>query len=412
MGASQDSWPSAGTTHPLLPLWVQREAAMPHATSQLDWELARAITAACSRSAPQVYFSFARQSEDVETRPSRLIAQLRRPPAKMPAELTLPLPRARSPSPSKTSAEFPSRPAKSKAAPASSPRNRSAPSKPSPTRASPPNPGSPPKPALTAAQRGQLLHAVLHSVWAGPPRGLRTLDDLQSLENPAAFVAAYVGQVLAEQIGSALRDRMPRRYLELEEQRLSRLVTEWLRYESTRIPFTVVKTEARQTIALAGLTFDLRLDRIDRLNDNSLLVIDYKTGLVSPKSWELPRPDDVQLPLYAGFALDPDEEFGGLVFARVRSGKAQGFAGHVGDASARLLPNLTARSALVKNKLHRRAASRLARHDRAARRRFPRRPRRGRSSRLPQNLRVLRPRIPLPHCGKPRPARPRRRPWR
>jgi hypothetical protein len=49
----------------------------------------------------------------------------------------------------------------------------------------------------------------------------------------------------------------------------------------------------------------LRLDRIDRLNDGSLLVIDYKTGDVSPKSWDLPRPDDVQLPLYAGFALDP-----------------------------------------------------------------------------------------------------------
>jgi ATP-dependent helicase/DNAse subunit B len=92
------------------------------------------------------------------------------------------------------------------------------------------------------------------------------------------------------------------------------------------------------------------LDRIDRLNDKSLLVIDYKTGLVSPKLWELPRPDDVQLPLYAGFALDPDEELGGLAFARVRSGKAQGFTGYVGDASARLLPNLTARSALVKDK--------------------------------------------------------------
>ena len=33
-------------------------------------------------------------------------------------------------------------------------------------------------------------------------------------------------------------------------------------------------------------------------------MIDYKSGDVSPKSWELPRPDDVQLPLYAGFALD------------------------------------------------------------------------------------------------------------
>ncbi len=90
----------------------------------------------------------------------------------------------------------------------------------------------------------------------------------------------------------------------MEEQRLTRLVAEWLDYESTRIKFEVVDTEVDRTIPIAGLTFDLRLDRIDRLIDNSLLVIDYKSGQVSPKSWDLPRPDDVQLPLYAGFALE------------------------------------------------------------------------------------------------------------
>ena len=77
---------------------------------------------------------------------------------------------------------------------------------------------------------------------------------------------------------------MPRRYLELEEQRLVRLVTEWLDYESARIEFEVTETEAKRSVELAGLTFDLRLDRLDRLNDDSLLVIDYKSGAVTPKS--------------------------------------------------------------------------------------------------------------------------------
>jgi ATP-dependent helicase/DNAse subunit B len=144
---------------------------------------------------------------------------------------------------------------------------------------------------------------------------------------------------------------MPPRYLELEEQRLTNLVTEWLDYESARIDFEVTATEIARTIHLAGLTFDLRLDRIDRLNDGSLLVIDYKSGSVSPKSWDLPRPDDVQLPLYAGFALDREEEMlGGLVFAKLRAGD-QSFAGRVGDAKATLLANLAGSSALVKNSL-------------------------------------------------------------
>jgi ATP-dependent helicase/DNAse subunit B len=141
---------------------------------------------------------------------------------------------------------------------------------------------------------------------------------------------------------------MPPRYLVLEEQRLTGLLTEWLEFEASRIEFEVTETEADRPIQLAGLDFNLRLDRIDRLNDGSLLVIDYKSGDVTPKSWDLPRPDDVQLPLYAGFALDGD--LGGLVFAKVRAGD-QSFAGRVGDAKATLLANLSGSNTLIKNSL-------------------------------------------------------------
>jgi ATP-dependent helicase/DNAse subunit B len=144
---------------------------------------------------------------------------------------------------------------------------------------------------------------------------------------------------------------MPQRYLELEETRLIDLVTEWLEYEITRVPFTVVETEADESTSIVGLALRLRLDRIDRLIDDSLLVVDYKTGDVKPSLWDLPRPDDVQLPLYAGFALDQETEtLGGLVFAKVRTGELS-FAGRVGDAKGLLMPGLGATSALVQNKL-------------------------------------------------------------
>jgi hypothetical protein len=57
----------------------------------------------------------------------------------------------------------------------------------------------------------------------------------------------------------------------------------------------------------------------------------------------------VQLPLYAGFALDPKEELGGLVFAKVRAGDLE-FDGRVGDAKATLLASLSSSSKLVKKK--------------------------------------------------------------
>jgi probable DNA repair protein len=350
MGASEISWPSSGATHPLLPPEVQREAAMPHATSQLDWELARAITLRLLRSAPQVCFSFARQSEGVETRYSRLITQLAGTPQPVPAELSAPA----APKPLTVSFEDTSRipfpPGKVEGGSSVLTHQSQCPFKACATARLAAQSWQLAEAGLTPSQRGQFLHAVLRAVWGGPPDGIRSFNDLQGLKDRSAFAAATVRRVLQEEIRPGLRERMPRRYLELEEQRLTRLVTEWLDYEATRIEFSVTEVEAERTIDLAGLTFALRLDRIDRLNDNSLLVIDYKTGQVTPKSWELPRPDDVQLPLYAGFALNPEEELGGLVFAKVLSGKP-GFAGHVGDARATLLPSLKATSSLVKNGL-------------------------------------------------------------
>jgi ATP-dependent helicase/DNAse subunit B len=204
---------------------------------------------------------------------------------------------------------------------------------------------------LTARQRGQLLHAVLHSVWDGPPTGIGSHAELVAIKGLHGFVEEHVRRVLRDKMPAGAREQMPQRYLELEETRLIDLVTEWLEYEITRVPFTVVETEADESTSIVGLALRLRLDRIDRLIDDSLLVVDYKTGDVKPSLWDLPRPDDVQLPLYAGFALDQETEtLGGLVFAKVRTGELS-FAGRVGDAKGLLMPGLGATSALVQNKL-------------------------------------------------------------
>ena len=54
----------------------------------------------------------------------------------------------------------------------------------------------------------------------------------------------------------------------------------------------------------------------------------------------------------------PKQELGGLVFAKVRTGKLS-FAGHVGDAKATLFAGLPPTATLVKNPSHRRTAHRL-----------------------------------------------------
>jgi probable DNA repair protein len=384
LGADEGAWPGSGRTHPLLPIEVQRSARMPHASAQLDWELAASITTRLLAAAPEVIFTYAQQNEGVETRPSRLVVATAGMPRPLPSDFAPAAPNV------PLTIAFEDREwIRVPAAPASLPAARlkksttqlslfdDAPAPPAAMEVHEMPGGSnvltaqsqcafkafattrlgaqawdPAEAGLTASQRGQLLHAVLHAVWGGPTHhGIRTFTELENLgPDLGPFVTEHVQRVMADKLPLAAREQMPQRYLELEEKRLVRLVKEWLEYERTRVPFTVDATEEDANPTIAGLTLKLRLDRLDRLNDGSLLVIDYKTGNVATRSWELPRPDDVQLPLYAAFGLDHEKETGGLVFAKVRTGNLC-FAGKVRDAVRTLDSNLDAKSALVKNPL-------------------------------------------------------------
>jgi probable DNA repair protein len=351
LGADEDSWPAGGTTHPLLPVEIQLDAGMPHATPQLDWELARSITNRLLESAREVHFSFAKQNEAAEARPSRLIVQIAGEAKELAPDLIAPA----CENPLTVTFQDFSRisfpPGKVAGGAAVLTAQTQCSFKAFATARLAAQRWQPAEAGLTASQRGLLLHSVLHAVWAGPPDGIRSHAELLSLADRHAFVADHVQRALARELRPHQRELMPRRYLELEELRLTALVTEWLNFEATRVEFQIAEIEVKRTVHIEGLTLDLRLDRIDGLSDGTELVVDYKTGNVAPSSWDLPRPDDVQLPLYAGFALDHERELlGGLVFAKVRAGDIS-FAGRVGNAAATLLTGLKSLNSLVKNPL-------------------------------------------------------------
>jgi len=360
LGADEDSWPGNAAKHPFLPHYVQREATMPHSAHQLDWQFASAITQRLLASATQAHFSFAVQKDDAETRPSRLITQLAGAPQPLPSKL---IPPPHEPPiailfADATSVPFSLNHLRGGASVLSS--QSQCPFKAFATARLDAREWDAAESGLTAKQRGQLLHDVLHSIWSGPPRGIRSHADLIARNDIPSFVRHHVRSVLKAKVRDAVREMMPALYIDLEETRLVRIVSEWLNYESTRVPFTVEETEAARAVTIAGLNMNLRLDRVDRLVDDSSLVIDYKTGNVDPKSWDLPRPDDLQLPLYKVFGLEPLQPSlfdsyggpasGGLVFAKVRAGDTC-FTGRVAEAKKTINPDLTGNSAMVRRRL-------------------------------------------------------------
>ena len=144
--------------------------------------------------------------------------------------------------------------------------------------------------------RGMFLHAVMQAVWetfrsqAQCQHMIAAGDVREILEN---LIHAAAEQELVA-LNPALRA--------LEEKRAFRIVTAWLALECEREPFVAVQIEEKHELSIAGLTLNVRLDRMDQLEDGSRVVIDYKGGGSLPKvlsDWQRERPVQLQLPAYA-----------------------------------------------------------------------------------------------------------------
>ncbi len=390
LGADETGWPGGGQPHPLLPIGLQRDAAMPHSSPQADWLLAQQATQRLLASAEEVVFSYARQSADSETRPSRLALRLLGTPTVLPPAAG-PQRRDQTESfPDTSRIAFPHDTLRGGANILTLQSN--CPFKAFATARLEAESFDPASAGLDARQRGNLLHNVLHRIWAGAgtgagtgagpgnspaSRGISTHAELLAIPSLREFVAGHVQRTMREAFDGSrdqararsldrprdqardharkntIPDRFPTRYLELEAERLTRLVIEWLTYERDRLPFTVANTEVDSETTIASLRLKLRLDRTDIVEapqgEPSALVIDYKTGAAASKMWTGERPENVQLPLYATFAI-PDSPLEGLAIAQVRSGNMK-FDGRLRDAAATLLPNLGKTNGIVKNPL-------------------------------------------------------------
>jgi probable DNA repair protein len=178
-----------------------------------------------------------------------------------------------------------------------------------------------PELGLAATERGDLVHVALAELWAG------IRDQSRLLELDSEQVRMAIDDAIASAIARLAlpAEGLSGHLLRLEARWLAQRLAELLDEDRQRTPFTVELREQEQQFVLQGLTLRLRPDRVDRLADGTLVVIDYKTGATAdPRSWMDERPQLPQLPLYVE-ALG-NAQVSAVAFGRVRTGST----GYVG----------------------------------------------------------------------------------
>jgi probable DNA repair protein len=325
VGLTDDQWPAAAAPNPLLPLGLQRKLNMSHASAERELAFAALTTERLLASAPEVLVSHAARKQDQPLRPSPLIAGL---PVLEVEALGL----AVGGDPYQRQAveleEFIDDQGPALAAGSRVPGGTwifsdqaQCPFRAFALHRLGAEPIEEPVSGLDGRERGSMLHTVMEGVWS-------RLQDRATLlaiprEDLEGLIAAAVERAIAL---VALRKPVTfaPRFTELERERLSRLVLQWLELEKERAEFRVAALEQRTTVNVGELQLDTRADRVDRLQDGGLSIIDYKTGNASCGGWFEQRLEEPQLPLYAATA--GEERVSAVLLARLRRGE-QGFVG-------------------------------------------------------------------------------------
>jgi probable DNA repair protein len=131
----------------------------------------------------------------------------------------------------------------------------------------------------------------------------------------AEDVAAAVGKALDERFRGARRSLAT--LYSLEHERISGLIAQFVAAEALRLPHRPELLEQKRDIEVGEFHVRVRVDRMDRLDDGSVAILDYKTGRnVTRPGWFKDRLQDPQLPLYL---LDSGHRATSLVIVAVAS---------------------------------------------------------------------------------------------
>lgn len=311
MSTTDECLPQKTRLSAFIPAHLQCELAMPHASPDRELLLARRIVTRLKNSSQALVFSYPRLSKDKPNLPSPLICELKayqrrttqlpeRVPALEPFTESYDIPfttRDRSSGSSALLANQAKCPFRAFAAHRLQARKECLPSD-----------------GPNMVERGKLIHKVMEVLWQQLERqaSLFTLSEEQLLN----AIDRAIDQALAPW-QRVRHQSFPPLVQEVERARLRRLAQACLDWEKQRPAFVVDALEQSFSLELAGIHFNLRLDRLDVSADGKKWVIDYKSSLPSGAPWNEDRPKEPQLLLYALL----DERINTLLFGELKNGQ-------------------------------------------------------------------------------------------
>ena len=329
MGLHEEIWPLPARANPFLPIKLQRQEKLPHASAERELEYARRITDRLAASAKTVIFSTPLSEAGRELRPSPLLKQYARKKIENHSEINYAASIFASSNieelndeqaPTVEDAETQTQTPKAEDAHVSGGTSLFKDQAACPFRAFAKHrlgakSLAEPDIGLSPMDRGQLVHECLQCFWGK----ISTHQELIDLTEGA--LALDINQCAAKVI-KRFQSQHPftatARFMLIEQNRLQTMMHEWLSLERQRQPFEVIEREQEHIFKIEGLRIQTRLDRVDKLPDGSLVIIDYKTGKVKIASWMDERPDEPQLPLYA---IIEEGHISAVVFGQIRRGE-------------------------------------------------------------------------------------------
>lgn len=319
-GMQASVWPAPTRACPLLPLSLQRQHDMPHSSAEREWRFASRMMASFQRHCGELIASYSEQVDGVPELPSALLG---------PPEQIAPAADERMATPWMSEWEagslqqLPDNEARRvddqeianlKGGSSLVENHASCPFRSFARHRLLVEPLAEPAAALTAAERGSMLHEALFVLWGdlGGSAELEALDVTSQAQLCQRASAAGI-----KKLGVARQRQVGRQCLELEEQRLQALLDEWLAVERQREEgFVVSGREQETSLDLDRLTLRLQVDRVDTLDGGGHVIIDYKSSASKLGDWVGERPAKPQLLLYGVAATDSPVA---LSFAQVRA---------------------------------------------------------------------------------------------